>query len=85
MPNIMDEYIYCLYPEEVKTHVPIIEQLMLDGMKRFIPDVNIKVESSCMLHWDKKAAALADLEWTPDGRPILEEPEFIKALKSAQK
>lgn len=77
-----DEYLYCLYPEELRAHIPIIERLMVDGMKTVIPDVTVKVETTCMLHWDKKAKAFEDIEWTNDGRPILEEPPFVKQLNN---
>lgn len=76
----MDEYLYWLWPHEILTHIPIIEKLMIAGMKTVIPDVKVGVESSCMLHWDKKATEFSELKWTPDGLPILEEPPFVKSL-----
>jgi len=76
----MDEYLYWLWPHEIKTHIPIIERIMIDAMKLVIPDVKVGVESSCMLHWDKKATEFSKLQWTPDGLPILEEPPFVKSI-----
>lgn len=29
----MDEFLYCLYPEELKVHIPEIERLMIAGMR----------------------------------------------------
>jgi DNA polymerase I-like protein with 3'-5' exonuclease and polymerase domains len=77
---VHDEYLYCLYPDELKVHVPIIEKLMIQGMKTVIPDVNVKVETTCMLHWDKKATEFVKLEWNPDGTPIIEEPPYVRKL-----
>ena len=77
---VHDEYLYCLYPDELKLHVPIIEKLMIQGMKMFIPDVNVKVETTCMLHWDKKATEFIKLQWTPDGAPIIDEPPYIQNI-----
>ena len=77
---IHDEYVYWLWPDELKVHIPIIEKLMLDGMCSIITDVKVGVESSCMLHWDKKATEFTKLSWTDDGLPILEEPPFVKEL-----
>ena len=76
---VHDEYLYCLYPEELKTHIPIIEQLMLDGMRTVIPDVKLGVETTCMLHWDKKATPFEDLKWDGD-LPIIEEPPYVKEV-----
>lgn len=77
---VHDEYLYCLYPEELKTHIPIIEQLMIAGMKTVIPDVKVGVESSCMLHWDKKAATFDKIGWDEAGNPVIEEPAFVKDI-----
>lgn len=82
---IHDEYVYWLWPDEIQTHIPIIERLMLDGMCSVITDVKVGVESSCMLHWDKKATEFSKIQWAPDGTPILEEPPFVKQLKETQK
>jgi len=77
---VHDEYLYCLYPDELKIHVPIIEKLMIQGMKTVIPDVNVKVETTCMLHWDKKATEFVNLQWTPDGAPIIDEPPYVQKI-----
>lgn len=77
---IHDEYLYCLYPEEIQVHVPIIERLMIAGMKTVTPDVKVSVETTCMRHWDKKAAKFEKLKWNDDGTPILEEPPYIQNL-----
>lgn len=80
---VHDEFLYWLWPNELQTHIPIIENLMIGGMKTVIPDVKVGVESSCMLHWDKKAIEFSKLQWTPDGLPILEEPPFVQELHKA--
>jgi hypothetical protein len=77
---VHDEYLYCLYPDELKIHIPQIEKLMIAGMKTVIPDVKVGVESSCMLHWDKKAATFEEIKWDEAGNPIIEEPAFVKDI-----
>ena len=77
---VHDEYLYWLLPLELRQHIPIIERLMIDGMKQVIPDVKVGVESSCMLHWDKKATVFADLQWDDNGLPILTEPPFVQSV-----
>ena len=79
---VHDEYLYWLWPNELQTHIPIIESLMIAGMKTVIPDVKVGVESSCMLHWDKKATEFSKLSFDDSGLPILEEPPFVKELLS---
>ena len=79
---VHDEYLYWLWPNELQTHIPIIESLMIAGMKTVIPDVKVGVESSCMLHWDKKATEFSKLSFDDNGLPILEEPPFVKELLS---
>jgi hypothetical protein len=82
---VHDEFLYCLYPEELKVHIPVIERLMIDGMRVAIPDVKVGVESSVMRHWDKKATEFHDVKWDEQGRPLIEEPLFVQSvLKMAQ-
>lgn len=76
----MDEYLYCLYPDELKVHIPKIEELMISGMKKVIPDVKVGVETTCMLHWDKKATEFLKLEWDVDGNPVIAEPPAVKQI-----
>lgn len=77
---IHDEYVYCLYPDELKLHVPVIEQIMISGMRKVITDVKVKVETTCMWHWDKKATEFTKLQWTPDGAPIIDEPPYVQKI-----
>lgn len=77
---VHDEYLYYLYPHELK-QIPRIEKIMLDGMREAIPDVKLGVESSVMLHWDKKAIEYKDLEWDEDGEPIIAEPPYVQKMK----
>ena len=53
---------------------------MIDGMTQVIPDVKVGVETSCMLHWDKKATVFNKVEWNDDGTPILTEPPYVQNL-----
>lgn len=78
--NNMDEYLYWLWPYELKTHIPRIEKLMLEGMSKIITSVRIGVETTCMNFWDKKAQEFSTIQWSPDGLPILEDPPFVKEL-----
>lgn len=77
---IHDEVLYCLYPNELKAWIPVIEEQMVAGMKMATPHIKVGVETSCMLHWDKGAVEFNKLEWTDDGMPIIEEPEFVKNI-----
>lgn len=77
---VHDEYLYYLYPEEIKIHVPIIEKLMVDAMAKILPDVKVGVETSLGLHWDKENKEIPKLKWTPEGLPILEEPPFVQEV-----
>ena len=49
-------------------------------MSQVIKTVRIGVETTCMLHWDKKAQEFSTIQWSPDGLPILEDPPFVKEL-----
>lgn len=77
---VHDELIYWLYPKDVRATIPIIEECMLSGMRTVVKHVKIGVESSLMLHWDKGAKEMSEIQWTDDGLPILEEPEFVKRI-----
>ena len=80
---VHDEFVYWLWPNELQTHIPIIEKLMLQGMCTLITDVKVGVESSCMLRWDKKAKVFDSVEFDDNGLPILEEPPFVQELHKA--
>lgn len=80
--EVHDEVLYNLYPEEVKTFVPIVEKCMIDGMRIATPHVKVSVATSCMLHWDKEAIETSSLLWDAQGRPIINEPEFVKLIKA---
>lgn len=78
---IHDEYIYNLYPDELLVHIPVIERIMIQGMKTVIPDVKVSVETTCMFHWDKETVVkFADLKFTPDGAPIIDEPPYVQNI-----
>ena len=76
--EVHDEVNYWLWPDELKTHIPIVEKCMIDGMRAACPDVKVKVETNCMLHWDKDAPKFQDIQWDDNGNPIIEEPPFVK-------
>lgn len=78
---IHDEYLYCLYPEELDEMVPKIESAMLEGMRTVIPDVKIGVETACSIHWDKGATEFSKLEKAPDGTYLIEEPEIVRQVE----
>ena len=83
--EVHDEANYWLYPEELKVHIPIIEKCMISGMRTACPDVMVKVESSCMLHWDKKAVEFNKLQWDDNGLPIIDEPPFVQEVYGIKK
>ena len=80
----LDEYLYWLWPHELKTHIPIIEKLMVDAMHQVIHATKVGVESSCMKWWDKSATEFSALEYDERGLPILEEPPFVQSLHDAR-
>lgn len=79
----MDEYLYWLWPHELQTHIPRIESLMVNAMRQVISHVKVGVETSCMLHWNKKAPCFEELTYDDNGLPILEEPPFVQELHKA--
>lgn len=81
---VHDEFLYWLWPNELQTHIPIIEKLMVDGMRTVIVSTKVGVETSCMLWWNKKATVFQDLQYMDDGTPILEPPPFVKSLHDAR-
>jgi hypothetical protein len=78
--EVHDEVNYWLYPRELKEYIPVVEKCMIDGMRLACPDVKVKVETTCMLHWDKNAVEFKDVKWDDEGRPIIEEPPFVKEV-----
>ena len=78
--EVHDEVNYWLWPGELKTHIPIVEKCMIDGMRLACPDVKVKVETNCMLHWDKDSPKFEDIQWDDAGNPIIEEPPFVKEV-----
>ena len=78
--EVHDEANYWLMPDELKTYIPVAEDCMIRGMRVACPDVKVKVESTCMLHWDKNAVEFNKLEWDDQGRPIIEEPPFVQEV-----
>ena len=77
---VHDEVLYYLRVDELRERIPVVERLMIAGMKQVIPDIKIGVETSVMLHWDKGAKEFDKLTWTADGKPVIEEPAFVKGL-----
>lgn len=74
---VHDEIVYVLRPEELMTHIPNVERLMIEGMTEATPHVKVKVETCVMNHWDKGAVEFTKLRWTEDGRPIIEQPPVV--------
>lgn len=77
---IHDEYVYWLWPNELQTHIPIIESLMLDATHVWMPDIHVSLETSVMRHWDKHATPYAELQFSENGSPLIDEPPFVKEL-----
>ena len=76
---VHDEYLYNLWPWELRTYIPHIEAAMISGMQQAAPDVKIGVETCVMLHWDKAAVPFEKIKWDGDN-PIIAEPEFVAKL-----
>jgi hypothetical protein len=77
---VHDEFLYWLWPNELQTHIPIIESLMLDATHVWMPDIHVSLETSVMRHWDKHATPYADLQFSENGSPLIDEPPFVKEL-----
>ena len=77
---VHDEVIYWLWPDELKTVIPVVETCMIEGMRIACPHVKIGVETSCMWHWDKSKEGHVkynDMQWADDGSPVIPEPKFV--------
>lgn len=75
---VHDEIIYYLYPNEVKTTIPIVEKLWLEPAQRYFPHVKLKCESEVGVRWDKGNTAFEALKWDENGYPILEDTKYVK-------
>lgn len=75
---VHDEIIYYLYPNEIKTTIPIIEKLWLEPAQRYFPHVKLKCESEVGIRWDKGNTEFEALKWDANGYPILEDTKYVK-------
>lgn len=75
---IHDEIVYCLYPTEIRTTIPIIEKLWLEPAQRYLPHVKLKCESEVGIRWDKGNTEFTKLKWDDNGYPILEDTKYVK-------
>lgn len=80
-PNLVnfvhDEVDYVLWPEQVKSIVPIVERLWLEPGRRVFPNVKLKCETTLSLYWDKAGVEFNKLEWNGN-IPILSRPKFVE-------
>ena len=51
--------LYCLWPEELDEKVPLVEKLMIEGMRTILPDVKVGVETTCGVNWDRQGPLAA--------------------------
>lgn len=77
---VHDEIIYILKPEEVDILVPQIEALMVEGIKIAVPDVEIGVETSVSIHWDKGATEYLKLPRDEEGNIIVHENPYVRKV-----
>lgn len=82
---IHDEIVYWLYPDELDTLIPVVEQCMIEGMRIATPHVRVGVETCCMKHWDKHAQEWPDIQkiMRETGKPAMEaieEPPYVKEV-----
>ena len=77
---VHDEIIYILKPEEVDIWVPRIEALMIEGIKIAVPDVEIGVETSVGIHWDKGATEYLKLPRDEEGNIIVHENPYVRKV-----
>ena len=59
--------------------IPIVERLMLKGMKKVIPDVKVGVETACSIHWDKGATEYLKLPRDANGLCVVSD-EVVEEL-----
>jgi len=60
--------------------VPLIESLWLEPGKRIFPDVMLKCETTLSVRWDKEGIEFPKLQYDENGKPILEDTDFVKKL-----
>lgn len=77
---VHDEYLYCLWPEELDEKVPLVEKLMIEGMRTILPDVKVGVETTCGVNWDKHATEFLKLDKDASGRYIIPVPDLIREI-----
>ena len=72
--------LYCLWPEELDEKVPLVEKLMIEGMRTILPDVKVGVETTCGVNWDKHATEFLKLDKDASGRYIIPVPDLIREI-----
>ena len=82
---IHDEVVYWLWPEELETLIPVVEDCMIRGMRVATPHVKVGVETCCMKHWDKHAQEWPEIqrlmaETGKSAMEVIEEPPYVKEV-----
>ena len=78
---VHDEFDMFLPLTSIKTAVPRIEAAAVRGMKKVLPDVVVKVESTINRYWDKGGVKFKKAEFDKRGKLILPaDPEYIQQI-----
>lgn len=82
---IHDEVGYILPEDRVRDLVPKIEEVLISGMKKVIPDVKVCVETTINRHWDKSGVKFPKATYDETGRIIVPECAYVEALRNPDK
>lgn len=82
---IHDEVDYILPEDRVRDLVPKIEEVLISGMKKVIPDVKVCVETTINRHWDKKGVVYPKATYDEAGKIIVPECAYVEALRNPDK
>ena len=75
-----------MLPEDrVRDIVPKIEEVLISGMKKVIPDVRVCVETTINRHWDKKGVDFHKATYDDSGKIIVPECAYVEALRGPDK
>lgn len=82
---VHDEVDYILPEDRVRDLVPKIEEVLISGMKKVIPDVTVRVETTINRHWDKSGVVFPEATYDDTGRIIVPECAYVEALRNPDK
>jgi len=82
---IHDEYLTLLRNDDtLESRIKLKEKLMIDAMRKHMPDMKIKAVSAIMSFWDKAAPDGADILRDSNGRMMPYMPDSVKTILKIQ-